>query len=75
LLTNRFPYGDIGEIGPEALVDNMQNNNVVHIRTYCHDLNERFGQFIHKLIKIEPYKRYRNSKSIIQELGQIQGEL
>jgi len=75
LLTGKFPYGDIAEIGPEVLVENMQKYNVVHIETYCPNLNKRFARFIHKLIEIEPYKRYRNSKSIIKELKQIQGEV
>lgn len=74
LLTKKFPYGDIIEMGPDALIDNMQNRKVISIKEYCPNLNKRFGKFIHKLIDIEPYKRYRNSKSIIQELKQIQGE-
>lgn len=75
LLTKKFPYGDIIEIGPEVLIENMKNKKLVFIKDHNQCLNDRLCFFVHKLIEIEPYKRYRNSKSILNELNEIKGEL
>lgn len=75
LLTENLPYGDIAEIGIDQLIDNMKNKKLTHLKNYDPDLNTNLCDFIHKLLEVEPFRRYRNAKKILNDLDTITGAI
>ena len=70
LLTGRFPYGDALEI-QEKIFDNFSQGKMDNIRDYHKSIDERLAKFIEKLLQVHPYKRFRNTDSILKRLNEI----
>ena len=70
IMTNRFPYGDVCEIG-EQILANFAKMKIRNIRDYNSSVNEDLILFIEKLLQVHPYKRFRNVETILQKLYSI----
>lgn len=66
ILTNEFPFGRYSEIGPEGLFANFKKGPPKHILDINKDANVELANFTHRLLQVEPYKRFRNA-TVIQE--------
>jgi serine/threonine protein kinase len=75
LFCKKLPFGNIDDIGPDALIDNMVNFNYTPIATAGGQCCEEFENFIIKLIQTQPHQRYRTTKKIFQTLESIRGAL
>jgi serine/threonine protein kinase len=75
VLTGEFPYGNFNNIGPEALLKNFKEYNVLNLHQYNKSISEDLVSVIYKLIQVKPYKRFRDPKSILQKLNEIRGRL
>lgn len=75
ILTNRFPYGALHEVGIEKIVDNMIHERMENVPSKNNLLNENLLKFVEKLLQPKPYKRFRNVETILSQLQEIRGEL
>ena len=71
MLTGKFPYGDNQEIGLKEMTSNLAQGKIVNLGLLESTISGQFLDFVKKLIEIEPYKRFRNSKIIIENLNEI----
>ncbi len=74
VLTDKFPFGAIGEIGPEAFLRNLSENKVVNTKTINPNVSDNLDKFVMRLIGIQPFQRFRNYQDIESSLNLI-GEL
>lgn len=74
-LCGKFPFGDIRDIGPDALVVNMMENNYTQISDSGGICCAEFEAFIRKLLSPHPHKRYRKTTSIFEAIEKVQGAL
>jgi eukaryotic-like serine/threonine-protein kinase len=74
LLTDKLPYGDINEIGEEAVVRRMIENERICLTDISTGISTELASLIDRLLETEPYKRFRNVKTILDELTRIRGE-
>lgn len=75
LLCGKFPFGDMVEIGPEQVIQNMINFNYTKIADAGGKCCEEFETLIKKLLQPEPHQRFRTTKKIFQQLDTIHGAL
>ena len=73
ILSNNYPFGDIEEIGPTKLVNNMIQVNYTPISEHGGECCEELESFIKKLLMPEPHQRFRTTKKIFQTLEKING--
>lgn len=71
MLTGEFPFGKFDEIGIEGLFCNFNAGHPKHLLSFDKNINEGLAMFIHRLIEVEPYKRFRNSEAIFAALSNI----
>lgn len=75
VLCGEFPFGNIDDIGPEELIQNMMTFNYTPIAKAGGNCCDEFEAFIQKLLRPEPHQRFRTTKAIFQALNTIQGAL
>jgi serine/threonine protein kinase len=75
LLCGKFPFGDMVEIGPDQVIQNMIDFNYTQISDAGGKCCEEFENFIKKLLQPEPHQRFRTTKKIFQQLDTIHGAL
>lgn len=75
ILTNEFPFGRYNEIGPECLFANFKKGPPKHILDINIGANVELANFTHRLLEIEPYKRFRNASAIQDALINIRRKL
>lgn len=74
LLTGVFPFGNLEELGPEYFLKNIVNNNIAYIKQIKGDISDGLAEFIHRLLKVNPYQRFRNYENIKKELETLGGK-
>lgn len=75
ILTGKYPYGSIEEIGIEGLLENLGKDGAQPIVEMAADTPELLKNFVLKLLQIEPYKRFRNPSEIFEQLNKIRSAL
>lgn len=71
LLTGKYPFGKHAELGDEAYTENVMNNNLEDIQKLNNNISDQMSNFLHRLLNIQPYKRFRNYNEIVFELERI----
>lgn len=74
VLTDQFPFGSLGEVGPEGFLRNISNNNVVSIKSINPKVSDNLNKFVMRLLGIQPFQRFRSFQEIESSLNLI-GEL
>ena len=75
LLTGQFPFGDMQELGAEDFIKNISQNNISSLQSINHEVPDDLSTFIHKLLNIQPFKRFRNYVEIEKTLNEIGSSL
>jgi len=75
LLTCRFPFGNVHEIGPDELLQNMINNRYIPISSTGVECSDALESVIRKLLMPNPYQRYRDADTILDRIGEIERSL
>lgn len=70
LLTKHFPYGDVGVLGIEGVVENFMTGAVADFRSFNKTASDDLVGFIHRLLMVAPFKRFRVADEI---LGVLEG--
>jgi len=73
MLTGKFPFGDEHLEGVEQILENMDKGKLKNIKIFNPQVNNDLVDFVNKLLAVEPYKRFRNSKIIFAHLEKIKG--
>lgn len=68
IITGKFPYGDIREIGESDLASNMKNSCITDPRHISPCISDEFAFFLIKLLAFQPYKRFRCPEDILTKL-------
>lgn len=71
ILTGKFPFDEMNNIGAEQFIRNVLDNKINKIEDFNPNVSQKLRDFVYKLLSIEPYKRYRNFNAIIQHLENI----
>lgn len=75
ILTDKYPYGSDAEIGVEGVMKNFFSNNMEMLNKYNNKVSKEFVQFIEKLLKVQPFQRFRTVEEIILTLNKIKENL
>lgn len=75
VLTGKYPYGQLGKIDGETLIDNLLNERMEDLQKLRSDLNSKTVSFITKLLRKNPYQRFRSYDDIKVSLQEIEEEL
>lgn len=71
LLTKTFPYGRYEEVELDGLLANYRRGEIKPLADFNSSVSAQLAQFIHRLLEIEPYKRFRNTGAIFSALSEI----
>ena len=71
LLTGVYPYGKYEEIEIEGLLMNFKKGSFEPLTALNNSVSPQLATFIHRLLAIESYKRFRNSAAIFAALSEI----
>lgn len=71
LLTKTYPYGRYGEIEIEGLLTNFRKGEPKLLTGLNGSVSPRLAAFVHRLLEVEPYKRFRSSDTILSTLSEI----
>jgi serine/threonine protein kinase len=75
VLTGEYPFGSYAEIDVEGLLCNFQKGAPKRILDVNKDVDAQLADFAHRLIGVEPYRRFRNAPAIFDTLQQIRRNL
>ena len=73
VMTGKYPFGCLDEIGPEKFRENIFKEPITRIRNYNCNVSTELEKFIYKLLSIQPYKRFRNYNAIKTSLNATGG--
>jgi len=71
LLTGNLPYGNIREVGEEEIARRIDEDERVPLVGADTGISHDLAALIDRLLAVEPYKRFRNVDTILDELSQI----
>lgn len=71
ILTGKFPYGDIREIGESGLESNLKNGCFTDPRHLNPHISDTMVIFLTKLLAVQPYKRFRRQEDILNKLNDM----
>jgi serine/threonine-protein kinase len=74
VVTGRYPYGSDAEIGVESVVKNFFDGKMDNVRNGGSTISEPFAVFIERLLKVQPYQRFRTTDEILSALKAINKE-
>ncbi len=72
-LTGEFPFGIFDDMGIDDYMKALSNNNIRDIKILNLNISEKMQLFVHRLLNIQPYKRFRNYKEIKSTLTAMRG--
>ena len=75
LVTGVFPYGRYNEIELEGLLHNFKTILPKQAKDINGKISQGFTDFLHRLLEVQPYKRYRNIFAIQETLQAIRGTI
>jgi serine/threonine protein kinase len=75
LLCNKFPFGDMVDIGPDQVIQNMLQFNYTTVSDAGGHCCDAFEALIKKLLQPEPHQRFRTTKKLFQQIDNIYGAL
>ena len=73
MLTGEFPYGRIEDTEIEGLLHNFSIGMQRGITEINPNISSKLADLIHRLIEVQPYKRFRSAEAIYNALNQIGG--
>lgn len=72
ILTGTYPYGDIQELGEEEIAKRMNLNERIYLTdSQVGRISHELASLIDRLLEVEPFRRFRNVDSILDELRRI----
>jgi eukaryotic-like serine/threonine-protein kinase len=71
LLTGTYPYGKYDDIDVEGLLANFNKNDLRPLTESNPSVTAGLAVFVHRLLEVEPYKRFRNTSAILSALDEI----
>jgi len=75
LLTGNLPYGNIREIGEEEIARRINKDERILLVDADTGISHDLAALIDRLLAVEPYKRFRNVDTILDELSRIRSAL
>jgi serine/threonine protein kinase len=75
ILSGKFPYGSQSEIGVEGIMKYFFSGKMEDLRKHNQSISQPMVLFVEKLLKIQPYQRFRTTEEIILNLKNIRSKL
>lgn len=73
VLTGVLPYGNEADIGVETVVHNCLSQKVESFRKYNTAASDGLVRFVERLLKPQPYQRFRTADEILNALTELKG--